>query len=74
MSTVINTALNKVIKKVTNLLASAMFVLAPVLLSANSYADDNETQGILKLSYSDGRTVTTGLNKVNAVLTQVGFR
>ncbi|MBL4797546.1 MAG: hypothetical protein JKY50_09040 [Oleispira sp.] len=60
--------------KLINILASAMFVLAPILLSANSYADKNETQGILKLSYSDGRTATTGLNKVNAVLTQVGVR
>ena len=70
MITVINTEISTAIKKVTNLLASAMFVL----LSANSYADKFETQGLLKLSYSDGRTVTTGLNNVNAVLTQVGVR
>ena len=74
MITVINTEIRTTIKKVTNLLASAIFVLVPVLLSANSYADKFETQGILKLSYSDGRTVTTGLNNVNAVLTQVGVR
>ena len=74
MISVTNTEISTAIKKVTNLLASAMFVLAPVLLSANSYADKFETQGLLKLSYSDGRTVTTGLNNVNAVLTQVGVR
>jgi hypothetical protein len=74
MISVTNTEISTAIKKVTNLLGSAMFVLAPVLLSANSYADKFETQGLLKLSYSDGRTVTTGLNNVNAVLTQVGVR
>jgi hypothetical protein len=70
MISVTNTEISTAIKKVTNLLASAMFVL----LSANSYADKFETQGLLKLSYSDGRTVTTGLNNVNAVLTKVGVR
>lgn len=74
MISVINTEISTAIKKVTNLLASAIFVIVPVLLSANSYADKLETQGILKLSYSDGRAVTTGLNNVNAVLTQVGVR
>lgn len=74
MISVTNTEISTAIKKVTNLLVSTMFVLVPVLLSANSYADKFESQGLLKLSYSDGRTVTTGLNNVNAVLTQVGVR
>ena len=74
MSTLINKETSTAIKKVINLLTSAIFVLVPILLPANSYADKFETQGILKLSYSDGRAVTTELNNVNAVLTQVGVR
>lgn len=61
-------------KNVINLLAGAMLVLVPILVPVNGYADSADTQGLLKLSYSDGRAATIGLKNVNAALGQVGVR
>jgi len=60
--------------RLINILASTLFVLTPLLLPVKVYADKTETQGVLKLSYSDGRAATTGLENVNAMLRQVGVR
>ena len=60
--------------KLINILASTLLILTPVLLPVKVYANKTETQGVLKLSYSDGRTATTGLKNVNAILGQVGVR
>jgi hypothetical protein len=60
--------------KLINILTSTLLVLTPVLLPVKVYADKTETQGVLKLSYSDGRAATTGLKNVNAMLGQVGVR
>jgi hypothetical protein len=60
--------------KITNLLAGTLLVLAPILTSVNSYADNTDTQGLLKLSYSDGRAALIGLKNVNSALGQVGVR
>jgi hypothetical protein len=60
--------------KLINILASTLFILTPVLLPVKVYADKAETQGVLKLSYSDGRIATTGLKNVNVMLGQVGVR
>ncbi len=60
--------------RLINILASTLFVLTPLLLPVKVYADKTETQGVLKLSYSDGRAATTGLENVNAMLGQVGVR
>ena len=62
--------MNKLIK----ILASTLFVLTSILLPVKVYADKTETQGVLKLSYSDGRAATIGLKNVNAMLGQVGVR
>jgi hypothetical protein len=60
--------------RLINILASTLFVLTPLLLPVKVYADKTETHGVLKLSYSDGRAATTGLENVNVMLRQVGVR
>lgn len=60
--------------RLINILASTLFVLTPLLLPVKVNADKTETQGVLKLSFSDGRAATTGLENVNAMLRQVGVR
>ncbi|MAC45814.1 MAG: hypothetical protein CMI12_03025 [Oceanospirillum sp.] len=55
-------------KKWLKLTLSALFIVLPV----QSFAD--KTDGILTLSYSDGRPATTGVDQVNSVLRSVGVR
>jgi len=69
-----NNVINNLTSKTVNLLVGAMLVLVPILVPISGYADSADTQGILKLSYSDGRAVTIGLKSVNAALGQVGVR
>lgn len=61
-------------KKSMNILTSTVFLLLSVLLPKNSYADNFETEGLLKLSYSDGKPATLGIKNVNAVLKSIGVR
>lgn len=56
--------------KLINLGLSILFVVLPM----HSYADKAATAGLLKLSYSDGRTATTGVKDVNTVLSSIGVR
>ncbi len=73
-----NNVINNLTSKTVNLLVGAMLVLVPILVPVNGYADSADdsadTQGMLKLSYSDGRAATIGLKNVNAALGQVGVR
>lgn len=57
-------------KKLLNLALLSVSLLLPI----HSFADQTGTEGTLKLAYSDGRAVTTGVDNVNAVLRAVGVR
>lgn len=56
------------------LLSLALLSVSLLLLPIHSFADQTGTEGTLKLAYSDGRPITTGVNNVNAVLRTVGVR
>ena len=56
--------------KWTNLAVSALLAVLPAI----SLAEQIETEGIIKLAYSDGRPVTTGVDNINSVLRSVGVR
>ena len=45
-----------------------------ILLATISYADESATDGSIKLSYSDGKSTTVGLDSINKVLKSVGVR
>lgn len=47
---------------------------ASLLLPMHSYAVEAQTEGLLKLEYSDGSPAAVGLEKVNATLRSVGVR
>lgn len=49
----------------------AVFLTA-TLLSGQGFTDNSQTEGMIKLEYSDGRTKTTGLVGINKVLKTVG--
>lgn len=55
-------------------LLSLALLSVSLLLPIHSFADQTGTEGALKLAYSDGRAVTTGVDNVNAVLRAVGVR
>ncbi|WP_027856498.1 hypothetical protein [Marinobacterium jannaschii] len=57
-----------------NKLLSMALLGASLLLPLHSFADQTGTEGTLKLAYSDGRPVTSGVDNVNAVLRSVGVR
>ncbi len=48
--------------------------LTTLILAPASFADQSQTAGIIKLSYSDRRTVTLGLADINEVLQSIGVR
>ena len=56
--------------KWVNLVLSALFIALP----AHSFADAVETEGTIKLAYSDGRPTTNGVDEINGVLRSVGVR
>ena len=66
-------------KKIQNLLMSTILmlpalVLPTLVLPTLAHANNLDTQGMLKLSYSDGKPATTGIKNVNAVLSSIGVR
>ncbi len=56
-----------------NLLNLALLSVS-LLLPIQSFADQSGTEGTLTLAYSDGRSVTSGVDNINAVLRAVGVR
>jgi hypothetical protein len=56
--------------KSINLALCALFLILPT----HSFAVQIQTEGTIKLSYSDGKPATTGLDNINAVLRSVGVR
>jgi len=46
------------------------FLMLPIC----GFADQDQTEGTIKLSYSDGKPVTTGIGNINDVLRSVGVR
>ena len=56
--------------KWVNLVLCSLFLMLPT----HSSADQIQTEGKIKLSYSDGKPATTGLNSINAVLRSIGIR
>lgn len=57
-------------KKILNMALLSMSLVLPI----HSSADQTNAEGTLKLAYSDGRSVTTGVDNVNAVLRTAGVR
>ncbi len=53
-----------------NLALCSLFLMLPT----HTYADQFQTEGKIKLSYSDGKSATTGLESINEVLRSVGVR
>jgi len=51
-----------------------LFSLLSVFTTTDSYANSTDTEGKLTLSYSDGRTETSGVIDINAVLMAAGVR
>ena len=49
-------------------------LIALLMLATVSVAHDDKTEGSIKLSYSDGKPATTGLEAINNVLRTVGVR
>jgi len=56
--------------KWVNLVLCSLFLMLPT----HSYADQIQTEGKIKLSYSDGKPATIGLDGINAVLLSIGVR
>ena len=56
--------------KLINIALCALFLMLPT----HSFADPTETEGKIKLSYSNGKPVTIGLDDINTVLRSVGVR
>jgi len=54
--------------KWVNLLLCSLFLILPT----HSYADQIQKAGKIKLSYSDGKPATIGLDGINAVLRSIG--
>ncbi len=54
--------------KWVNLLLCSLFLMLPI----HSCADQIQTEGRIKLSYSDGKPATIGLDGINAVLRSIG--
>ena len=50
-------------------MAIIIMMLAPI-----SFADESETEGTIKLSYSDGKPATVGLEGINEILSTIGVR
>jgi len=57
-------------KKHCYLVLCALFLMLPIY----SFADQDQTEGIIKLSYSDGTPATTGIDNINDMLRSVGVR
>ena len=45
-----------------------------LILPTHSFADQDQTEGTIKLSYSDGSPATTGIGNINNILRSVGVR
>ncbi|MBL4568069.1 MAG: hypothetical protein JKY85_08760 [Porticoccus sp.] len=52
------------------LVLCAFFLMLPIY----SFADQDRTEGTIKLSYSDAKSATTGIDNINIVLRSIGVR
>ncbi|VAW49884.1 hypothetical protein MNBD_GAMMA04-1787 [hydrothermal vent metagenome] len=55
-------------------LLNTVITLITLLFTMVSFADQDPTEGMITLSYSDGRTDTSGLNEINKALKVIGVR
>ncbi len=57
-------------KRYLYLVLYALFLMLPM----HGFAEQDQTEGTIKLSYSDGKPATTGINNINDILRSVGVR